>query len=169
MKKCGLGDFLSAVGNAKSWFSDNRGFVQFQRFFGSQLFSLIDIELKVGYIMYFMPTNHIKKVPCKNIEICPFRGQFRSNSALATDFPRYVQSRHGFILSQMAIKIYRVTQETKGFQLIPHKPGLDEKKFHRARGAPIPSGRGSEPDEHGCPETCSKGFCTILFFQVFER
>ena len=36
-------------------------------------------------------------------------------------FPAYVLSRHGLILSQIAIKIYRVTQENKGFQMIPRR------------------------------------------------
>ena len=51
----------------------------------------------------------------------------------------------------MDLKFYRDTQEYKGFQTIPHKPSLDDNKFHR-----ILRGRGSEPDRHGGHETQSK-------------
>jgi len=92
------------------------------------MFILVYIKLKLGYVMYFMPTNHMynKRFHAKILIFAHFVANYRSNSALATDFPRYVLSRHVFIFSQMAIKIHIVTQEMKGFQMIPHKPGLDK-------------------------------------------
>ena len=74
------------------------------------------------------------------------------NSALTTDFLKYVSDRHGFILSRMTIKFSRITQGNKSFQMIPQKPSLDEKKIHRVLSAKVQSGRDPEPDMHGGPK-----------------
>ena len=53
-------------------FRDMSDLSRFLRFFEPKIVILSPITLKLGNNIYFMPTNHIKKTPSKNIEIYLF-------------------------------------------------------------------------------------------------
>ena len=98
----------------KAW--DNCDLVTFWRFFGTQISILSPIHVLLLNYMCFMLINHIKKVSCKNNEICSFKGRIIVKNSphvhiWACVFLPIIQS----FLIQTRFFLY--TQETKSFRL----------------------------------------------------
>ena len=63
-------------------------FVHFWRFFDYRIHILRAYWLYITENMYFVPTNHIMKVPPKKLKFDQFMAQYMSKSALAPIFGR---------------------------------------------------------------------------------
>ena len=91
--------------------------------------------------MCFMSMNHIKKVPCKNIEICPFQSQHIVQNRLAPIYGHAFLPITQSFLVQFRNFLYGYAQKTKTL-LITFGPKIKMPNFRPIFG----HGRSAQPN-----------------------